>query len=157
MKTQLINAIFSGFNGDWIHIEPKKALTGLTPITAKQKPNNSTHSCWELLHHIVIWQDAIIKHINGETIDWNEIEKNDNWPITELMRDESNFNNLVDRFYSGIEEAQNLLQKVDFTRTSSGFPQLSVIKLYLVLLQHVSYHIGQLITIRKCLGDWPPK
>jgi uncharacterized damage-inducible protein DinB len=157
MQDQIINAIASGFQGKWTHINPKKALAGLTPTIAKIKPTNNAHSCWELLHHIVVWQDAINSHIQGESIDWNEIEETDNWPTMEVMKDASNFDNLLNRFSSGIEKAIVLLNSADFSQTSTGMPELSIIKLFLVLLQHNSYHIGQIITIRKCIGDWPPK
>ncbi|MFX0052356.1 MAG: DinB family protein [Candidatus Hodarchaeota archaeon] len=156
MQDQIINAIASGLKGKWTHINPKKALVGLTPTIAKKKPNNDAHSCWELLHHIVVWQDAINRHIQGESIDWNEIEETDNWPTMEALKDDSNFDSLLNRFYSSIEETTNLVNSVDFTQTSAGKPELSVIKLFLVLLQHNSYHIGQIITVRKCIGDWPP-
>ncbi|MHA1451165.1 MAG: hypothetical protein ACTSP4_17325 [Candidatus Hodarchaeales archaeon] len=66
---------------------------------------------------------------------------------------------LVEKFTSGIEEAKELLSKVDFSSTFSlgdKLPPLSTIKLYMVILQHNSYHLGQLVTIRKCIGDWPP-
>lgn len=157
MKNQLIDAIHSGFNGEWTHIDPKKALAGLTIDNAKKKPNKSTHSCWELLHHIVIWQETIIKNIKGETIDWNEIEGKDNWPTHETMLEDFNFGNLLNRFHTGMEEAQSLLKSVDFINKSVGFPELSTIKLYLTLLQHTSYYIGQIITVRQILDDWPPK
>ncbi|MHA2296094.1 MAG: DinB family protein [Candidatus Hodarchaeales archaeon] len=159
MKDQLIKAISSGLRGKWTHIEPKKALKGLIPTNARKKPAQAAHSCWELLHHVVVWQDAIIKQIKGETVDWNEIVENDDWPTTEAIQDDSNFIKLVDRFYSGIEEAKRLLNSVDLTKTSiigKDLPELSTIKLYITLLQHTSYHLGQIITVRKCLGDWPP-
>ncbi|MFX0205431.1 MAG: DinB family protein [Candidatus Hodarchaeota archaeon] len=155
MQDQLIKAISSGFYGEWIHIDPKYALIGLTPSNALKKPDGGPHSCWELLHHIVIWQDSIIRHIQGETLDWNEIEANDNWPTIESMKDDSNFDTLLDRFYSNVEKATKLLTNVDFLKTSEGFPELSTIKLYMVLLQHTSYHIGQIITVRQCIGDSP--
>ncbi len=155
MQDQLINAISSGFYGEWTHIDPKYALTGLTPLNARKKPDGSAHSSWELLHHIVIWQDTIIRHIQGETLNWNDIEAKDNWPSTESMKDDSNFSTLLARFYSSVEKATTLLTSVDFLKTSGGFPELSTIKLYIVLLQHTSYHIGQIITIRQCLGDSP--
>jgi len=153
MKEQVIEAITSGLSGKWIHIDPKSALANLTPNNARIKTNNAAHSSWELIHHIVIWQDALIDQIKGASIDWNEIEKKDNWPTNESMQDDSNFSNLLNRFFSGMDEAQKLLKKVDFTSTYGKFPELSVIKLYLTLLQHTSYHLGQIITIRKINGN----
>ena len=156
MREQLVNAISSGFYGEWTHIDPKKALANLTPTIARKKPENMVHSCWELLHHIVIWQESIIKNIKGDSLDWNEIVAKQNWPTPEVMKDDSNFSKLLDRFFSGVKEATNLLNGVDFTKKSVGFPELSTIKLYIVLLQHTSYHNGQIITVRKSTGDWPP-
>jgi len=155
MQDQLIYAISSGFYGEWIHIDPKYAFIGLTPTNARKKPEGAPHSCWELLYHIVIWQDTIIRNIQGERLDWKEIEANDNWPTTESMKDDSNYNALLDRFYNNVEKATKLLTNVNFLKTSEGFPELSTIKLYMVLLQHTSYHIGQIITVRQCIGDSP--
>jgi uncharacterized damage-inducible protein DinB len=153
MKEQVIEAITSGLIGEWTHIDPKSALVNLNPSKAKIKPDNVSHSPWELLHHIVIWQDALLAQIKGASLDWNEVEKKDNWPTSESMQDDSNFSSLLNRFYSGIEEAQELLKRVDFISTYGHFPELSVIKLYLVLLQHTSYHLGQILTIRKINGE----
>lgn len=153
MKDHLIEAITSGLIGKWTHTDPKSALANLTPENARKKPQNATHSCWELLHHIVIWQDALLAQIKGSSLDWNEIEKKDNWPTSKSMQDDSNFSSLLNRFYLGMEEAQELLERVDFTSTYGHFPELSVIKLYLTLLQHTSYHLGQILTIRKINGD----
>ena len=156
MKKQLINAISSGLHGEWTHTDPKRALAGLTPINAKKKSTKSTHSCWELLHHIIVWQDTIINNIKGENLDWREIESQDNWPTEESLTDDSNFLDLKNRFLAGIEEAQDLLKQTDFTEMSRGYPELPKIKLYITLLQHTSYHLGQIMSLRKNLGDWPP-
>ncbi|MHA2232970.1 MAG: DinB family protein [Candidatus Hodarchaeales archaeon] len=155
MQDQLINAISSGFHGKWTHRDPQKALAGLTPAIAKKRPANIDHSCWELLHHMVIWQEAIIRQIKGELLDWNELEKKENWPSDESMQDDSNFHQLLARFNAGIKEAQSLLGGVDFSKTVGKWPELSAIKLFMVLLQHTSYHIGQILIIRKALGEWP--
>ncbi|MFQ5979710.1 MAG: DinB family protein [Candidatus Heimdallarchaeota archaeon] len=151
----LMNAISSGFHGKWTHLNPQKALAGLTSTIAKKKPNKIDYSCWDLLHHIVFWQDVIIRQLKGDLLDWNELEKKENWPSPESMLDDSNFHQLLDRFSAGIKEAQNLLGGVDFSKTAGKWPELSAIKLYMVLLQHTSYHIGQIIVIRKYLGEWP--
>jgi uncharacterized damage-inducible protein DinB len=160
VQTQVIEAITSGLHGKWTHIDPKKALAGLTPANAKKKSNGIDHSCWELLHHTVFFLEVIINQIKGQAPNWHELESSENsenWPSVESMQDDSNYHKLVDRFQAGIEDAQNLLEQADFAKMPAGKPELSTIKLFLVLLQHTSYHIGQIITIRKCLGTWPPE
>ena len=46
------------------------------------------HSCWDLLHHTVFWQDIILKNLEGEYIDWNTINNEDNWPSDEFLSQE---------------------------------------------------------------------
>ena len=159
MKDHLIKAISGGLHGNWVHTDPKKILKAFTPANARKKPDGASHSCWELLHHAIVWQDAILCQIKGETVDWNDIEKKNNWPTAEAMTDDMGFEILVEKFTTGIKEAKKMLESVDFTIEHSlgdDLPPLSTIKLFTVLLQHNSYHIGQLITIRKIIGDWPP-
>ena len=157
MQNNLIDAISSGLHGRFTHIDPQKALVGLTPKIARKKPQSVSHFCWELLHHTVIWQETFLNQIKGEILDWNEIEDTINWPTQEAMKDDSDLQKLLDRFRVGIEETKNLMQTVDFTQTSVGKPALSIVKLFLCLLQHMSLHVGQIVTVRQCLGDWPPK
>ncbi|MFW9997204.1 MAG: DinB family protein [Candidatus Odinarchaeota archaeon] len=158
MKDYIIDAVTSGLHGKWTHIDPEKALVGMTPTNARKRPNGMSHSCWDLLHHMVIWQDAIIRQIKGETVDWNAVEKKDNWPAAETLTNDSNFTVLVKKFHNGIKEAKELLKTENLTGSTvigEDLPELSVIKLYIILLQHMSYHVGQLVDVRKCLGDWP--
>ena len=87
MQNKLISAISSGLHGKFTHIDPQKALVGLTPENARKKPQNVSHSSWEQLHHIMVWQDSLLKQIKGEALDWNEIDNTINWPTQEAMED----------------------------------------------------------------------
>ncbi len=154
MTQQFIEAVNSGLQGRWIHVDPKKALAGLTPDKARQTIKPDMPNCWQLLHHLVIWLETFLDHIKGSTLDWDEIEKNHQWPTTESMQDDANFSQLMDRFDAGMDQAKQLIDKVDLNGKSSGFPELTNLNLYLVLLQHCSYHIGQIISVRKFMNDW---
>ncbi len=154
MKEQLVNMIINGLHGKNTHIQPKKAVAGLNAENARKKPDNSNHSCWELLHHIVIWQEAIIEAIEGKQVDWQEVEKNHNWPSEEYLAKDSNYPNLVDKFLLGISKAEELAKSVDLHKPLPAWSEAPVIQAFIVLLQHNSYHLGQLITTRKILGLW---
>ena len=80
MKETVVKALVDGLYGKNTHLNPKKVVEGLTPANAKIKPENDNHSCWELLHHIKIWQKAIVEAIKGKEVDWKDISKNHNWP-----------------------------------------------------------------------------
>ncbi|MFX0091707.1 MAG: hypothetical protein ACFFBD_08075 [Candidatus Hodarchaeota archaeon] len=99
-----------------------------------------------------------VKNINGEVIDWSQIEYKDNWPSDAHLSKDENFNGLTEKFYENIEKAHTILDQVDFSKGikigSEHTPDVSNFRLFLVFLQHTSYHLGQIITVRKLLGDW---
>ncbi len=152
MKEKMVKALINGLYGKNTHIHPEKALEGLTPANAKIKPENDLHSCWELLHHLKIWQKAILKAIKGEEVDWKDISKNHNWPNANYLSDDQNFIALVKTFEDGLLEAENLIKTSDFHKPMPAWDDAPILQAILVLLQHNSYHYGQIVAVRKILG-----
>ncbi|MFX1250577.1 MAG: DinB family protein [Promethearchaeota archaeon] len=161
MKQQLIEDIKSGLLGRLTHLEPEKVLEGLSPTVARKKPSEETYSCWDLLYHTVFWQDILLKNINGEVIDWSKIEAKNNWPSAVHLTKDANFKDLTEKFYENIKNAGNILEKVDLGKGvkigPEHTPEVSNFRLFLVFLQHTSYHLGQIVTVRKFLEDWKQK
>ena len=154
MKETVVKALIGGLYGKNTHLNPKKVVEGLTPANAKIKPKNDLHSCWELLHHVKIWQKAIIEAIKGEEVDWEDISKNYNWPSDEYLSDDQNFINLVKAFENGLTEIENLINTTDLHKPMPAWDSAPVIQAIIVLLQHNSYHYGQIVAVRKSLGIW---
>ena len=46
----------------------------------------------------------------------------------------------------------NLMDRIEIG--APFLPDATYFKILLVFLQHTSYHLGQLVTTRKLLGDW---
>ncbi|MFX0118631.1 MAG: DinB family protein [Promethearchaeota archaeon] len=158
MKDSIINTFKLGLVGKGIHVDPREALKELSPAIARKKPDNNegVHSCWELLHHIVVWQDAMIEAIKGNDVDWGDIAKTRNWPSEDMLADDANFTNLVLKFEKGIEEAKKLIKSVNYYELMPAWENHPKILGINVLLQHNSYHIGQIVIVRKLLKDHPP-
>jgi uncharacterized damage-inducible protein DinB len=152
---KIVKMILKGLEGKNTHLPPSKALEGLTPKIARKTPINDDHSSWELLHHIVVWQEGIIEAINGKKVDWQAISKNNNWPTEEYVSDDVNFLNLVDKFTKGLLQAKELAKTVDLTKSMPAWGDAPVLQAFFVLLQHNSYHLGQIVVVRKQLGNWP--
>ncbi|MFX0080582.1 MAG: DinB family protein [Candidatus Hodarchaeota archaeon] len=158
MSEQIIKDLSSGIKGVLTHLEPMKAVKDLTPDNARKKPENKYHSCWELLHHTVYWQDILLKNLEGKIIDWSKISNEDNWPSDEYLSKDENFIELVKKFNKNLEIAASKLEKIDLMKSikigPERTPDVTYFRLFLVFLQHTSYHLGQMVTTRKFLGDW---
>lgn len=157
MENQILKDISSGLIGELTHLHPKKAIKGLTPDIARKKPNNLDHSCWDLLHHIVFWQDILLKNLEGKFMDWYP-PHDKNWPSEENLSVDDKFSELLDKFNKNLEIAEvkirdiNLMDRIEIGEPLP--PEVTYFRILLVFLQHTSYHLGQLVTTRKILGDW---
>lgn len=158
MSEQFIKDLSSGLTGYLTHLAPMKAVEGLTPTNARKKPSGKYHSCWDLLHHTVYWQEILLKNLDGKFIDWAKINNEDNWPSDENFSEDDNFIELVRKFKQNLEITSKKLEDIDLTKGIKIFPgrapDVSYFRLVLVFLQHTSYHLGQIVTTRKLLGDW---
>ena len=157
MEKQLLKDISSGLIGELTHLHPKKAVEGLTPAIARKKPKNLDHSCWDLLHHTVFWQDILLKNLDGKFVDWYP-PHDKNWPSNENLSNDDNFSGLLNKFNNNLEKVAEKLQHINLMERVEIGPPLppdtTYFRILLVFLQHTSYHLGQLVTTRKLLGDW---
>lgn len=153
MQESLVKTFIDGLYGKNTHLEPKKALEGLTETNARKKPADN-HSCWENIHHIVVWQEGLIEAIKGNKVDWSEISKNQNWPTEIQLSNSSNFPNLVKKFLNGLSRIEELLRTVNLDKQMPAWDDAPVLQAVIVLLQHNSYHLGQIVAVRKMLDDW---
>ncbi|MFW9820717.1 MAG: DinB family protein [Candidatus Thorarchaeota archaeon] len=157
MENQIVSDLSSGLVGELTHLHPKKAVKGLTPAIARKKPTNLEHSCWDLLHHTVFWQDILLKNLEGEIDNWFPTEEK-NWPSEEYLSKDDNFFGLLEKFNKNLEKASDKLKNINLMdKITIGAPlppDLSYFRILLVFLQHTSYHLGQIVTTRKLLGDW---
>lgn len=154
MTETVVKALINGLYGKYTHLSPKKVIEGLTPSNARIKPENDNHSCWDLLHHIKIWQKAILESIRGQEVNWKDISKNHDWPNAAYLSDDQNFINLVKMFEESLLEAEELIKTTDLHQPMPAWDGAPVIQAIIVLLQHNSYHYGQIVAVRKFLGIW---
>jgi len=137
-------------HGIHIHVDPLKALEGLPEDQATAEPWPEARSPYQLLTHMVYWQDYSLALIEGTP---HQHEEGRDWePTGETWRE------LTNRFKAGLESLE---------RHASGKPDrrlevaeglsTTVAAEIMGVAQHNSYHLGQLVQARKALGSWPPE
>ena len=148
-------ALKQGLIAFHIHPAPEKSLKGLTPDIVTKRIDGGPHSIWDLLHHLLFWQDVTIEALEEKDVDW-ERSKTENWPAESEIVDNVKFEDFVKRFLKGIERISELADTVDLGSEMPAWPKATKIWAILMIAQHNSYHIGQIITLRQILGIWPP-
>ena len=146
MDELLQKSLTRGLEGKYSHIDPLEAIEGIDVSLARKKVEGATHTIWQLLHHIVVWQEIFIENIKGKEANW---QPTDNWPSEETMEVDENFYKLLDRYKEGIKEIKELIKTIDFYKMLSFWEDDPVIQFIIIAITHNSYHIGQIMSIKR--------
>jgi uncharacterized damage-inducible protein DinB len=149
----------SVLSGEGVHLEPATVLDGLTDEQAHAKPHGLPKSIAEIVAHMCFWQEwfnaCIIKGFTG--IPPHSV---DGWPGVEV----NGWDALRQRYIQAIEAAKQIATESESLADSLLPPDVKVSSLAResrgsALLRgavHNSHHLGQIITIRRLMGLWPP-
>ena len=139
------------------HATLENAVKGLSADDRGRRPEGYPHSVWELLEHIRITQADLLDFCTNskykEHLEWPR----DYWPKSmsppnekawvESLREVQRARQDLAKFTTGT--SQDLTTKIPW---GSGQTFLRTV---LVAVDHASYHIGQIVAVRRLLGAWP--
>ena len=114
------------------------------------------HTLWELLEHMRLSQRDIIDYIKNP--DYTEGEwPEDYWPKKRAPEDSKAWKKSVDQFLKDRKEVLALIEDEDVDLLASvpyvkGGP--SILNEILLIADHTSYHLGQMVLLRRLLGIW---
>lgn len=137
--------------GTGAHVAALDALDDLSEEDATAQPDGWPYSCHDLLLHIVYWQDLMLARMTGGPVSFPATAEA-GWPSAGRSR----WSDTVVRFERGLEAAKQQARTGDLdaplpewhgTRRGEGLA---------LLAQHNSYHLGQIVLLRRVLGAWPP-
>lgn len=149
MKEISQDVFIKGLEGYYSHINPEKALSGLNPEMARKRLEGFQHCVWDLLHHIVTWQEVVLDSILDKEIDWDNINQNQNWPTDEMKKKDENFNQLLVRFNADLGRIKKMIESVDFFQTISSWQDHPIMQALMVAITHNSYHFGQIMVLKR--------
>jgi hypothetical protein len=142
-------------DGGGAHAKFDDVIKGLPAKLRGTKPAKFPHSPWMLLEHMRLAQRDILefsrdaKHVSPP---W----PSGYWPKTEAPPNAAAWNKSIQQFRRDLKAMQNLVanKKTDlFARIPWGDGQ-TVLREALLLADHNSYHLGQMLDVRRMLGAW---
>ena len=137
------------------HVSLIQALSDIKPANRFLRLNESLHSIWELLEHMRLAQEDILRY----TIDENWISPKwpeGYWPPPNSPASEQKWENTLSGFYSDLNEVIALVKNksLDLTAKIAHAQEHSYLREILLIIDHNAYHLGQILYLRKMLGDW---
>jgi uncharacterized damage-inducible protein DinB len=141
----------AGLYGEHTHINPIELIESLNPEESKICVNGYPHSMWDLLHHLVNWQDFTIKALDGEEPDWRKVQDAD-WLDSDYPYKKEDFQKLVKDFINGLRKIEARIDSVDLKKSYPALGNSTGAYSILVDIQHNSYHLGQILLLRNLIS-----
>ncbi len=137
------------------HVDFETVLANLPQEFQGKKPEGAPHTPWQLLEHMRIAQGDILefsrdpKHVSPKFPEGY-------WPNSEAPPDEGAWQKSLTSFAADLQAMADLVADPStdlYARIPHGSGQ-TILRNALLVADHNSYHLGQLVLLRRLLGVW---
>ncbi len=144
---------------DWeeAHVGFDRAVADIPTDTRGAQAQGFEHSPWQLLEHMRIAQKDILDFCVTPTYEHSLTWPDDYWPTHPAPPDAVAWDDSIAGFNADHEKLKELTrdEKIDLlTRVPTGEAQQTVLRGILLAADHTTYHVGQLVAVRRALGIW---
>ena len=134
------------------HLSFSEAVAGFPAALRGKKPAGAPHSAWELLEHMRLAQQDILDFSRNPAYREKKFP-DDYWPPTPEPPDEAAWDRSVAEFEHDLKQLQELMAdtKLDLLAKLAHGKGQTLLREALITADHNSYHLGQLMFLRKML------
>ncbi len=128
-------------------------VTGFPAALRGTKPPGAPHSAWQLLEHMRLAQHDILDFSRNPDYQ-DKTFPDDYWPAAEAPPNEEAWDESIQQFQNDLREMEELIADTKrdlLVKLPHGEGQ-TLLREALVVADHNSYHLGQLMYLRKQLG-----
>jgi hypothetical protein len=148
LRKMLVDAM----RGHQSHLDFDAALKGFPAEARGVKPPGAPHTAWQLLEHMRIAQRDILdfsRDPNHKSPQWPE----GYWPLTDAPPDDTAWEASVRAFQNDAREFNKLVQNPaqDLFKPFAHGDGQTLLREALLTATHNSYHLGQLVFLKKML------
>jgi uncharacterized damage-inducible protein DinB len=139
------------FGGDpWIDVTIIGELNSLSAKKAAAK-TGSLNSIWEIVNHMISWRKALISRVKGKAVKYSE----NNFIDEVIDKSQAAWKNTISNFRKSQDDIISYLKKNDDKLLENVSPTsgYTYYELVMAILIHDSYHLGQIVLIKKLLND----
>jgi len=150
----LRHALTELLRGGQAHLDPASALEKVDPKIRAARPSG-LRSVWEELEHMRIAQEDILRYTLDES--WKSPKfPAGYWPKPGKEPSDAVFAASVARFLRDLDAVVDLAKDKsrDLTAKIPHGKGHTYLRQLLLVADHNAYHLGQIVALRKLLGDW---
>ena len=155
-ENPLARRVLALLDGRGARVPFADATDGIPPDVHGKRPEALPYSPWELLEHMRLAQRDILDYCRAdryEQPDWPD----DYWPPTPAPPSTDAWEESRRRFVEDRQSLQALVQETDDLHAPvphATDDAHTFLREMLLVADHTSYHVGQLVVVRRLLGCW---
>jgi len=143
------------------HVDLDAALDGLPAEARGVRPEGHPHAVWELVEHLRIAQRDLVEYTldaDAASPPWPE----GFWPEPVEVVDDARWRASVEGLREALAVMDGWLRDSSFDLTADiahsgplpGGGRRTPLRQIVVAADHLAYHLGQIVTVRRALGVW---
>jgi len=128
----------------------RELLVGVTAEQAAAKPIPNAHSIWELVNHIIAWEQIASRRLEGE-VNMSIPDEINFPPVTDAS--EAAWQATLQSLEASHRSLRDGVKKIDDAKLEETVPGTSYSKYALLhgVIQHDLYHAGQIALLKKSM------
>jgi hypothetical protein len=154
-------ALREALAGGGAHVDLDAALADLPASARGLRPDGAPHAIWELVEHLRIAQEDLVAYTTSAEATsppWPE----GYWPAPRETVDDATWQASVEGLRAGLaamrgwvdDPAFDLTAEIPWSDALPGGGRRTPLRQVLVACDHLGYHLGQIVAVRRALGLW---
>ena len=152
LRQQLVDTL----GGHGAHIDFDSVVKNFPAELSGKKAGGLPHTAWQLLEHMRIAQEDILEFCTS--LQYQERKwPDDYWPPDPAPPDSMAWDKAIKAFRHDLKQMQDLIADPErdlYAPIPHGDGQ-TLLREALLVIDHNSYHLGQLVGVRQQLNIWP--
>lgn len=141
--------------GERGHLPIAKALSDIDLSLSAEQVEGLPYTIYQLVSHMNYWQDFMLTHVRGEE-PAHPVSPQASWPSEPSAPDEASWQQQLDDFLQGIDSACELATTLELAKPLVHIQTETVAGFLRNIASHNTYHLGEIVAIRRIQGAWPP-
>jgi uncharacterized damage-inducible protein DinB len=148
-------ALVKSLVGERGHLPIARALPDITVELAGKRMEGAPYTIYQLLKHMSYWQNFLLTYLDGGKPQLPSSVA-ESWPSEGEPGSEDEWQLVIKQFLQGIDKAISYSESMQLDETLTHFPTETKAGILRNIASHNSYHLGEIVLLRRLFGAWPP-
>ncbi|HET8810325.1 MAG TPA: DinB family protein [Flavobacteriaceae bacterium] len=150
-QTARISKLFNDLYDDspWLGVNWLETLNNISAEQASKRIAEGRNTIWEITNHVIQWRLNVLRRVQGESI----VSPDHNYILPVEAVSETDWKNTLEELAVSQQKWLDFLKNFDENQFSKIYPnnQMTYYEHIHGILQHDSYHLGQVVLLAKML------